>query len=120
MINISGLIKGNTYRQSNMELLRMVAILAIVFYHILLFVHNNLSDAPIYQALFLPLHVGVLLFVMISGYFRIKFSIKKLIILIVPLFILCHLLLIHCFVENIVFMIKLILFFLSLIVNTGL
>ncbi len=74
-------------RESNMELLRLVAIYAIVLYHILLFVHNNLSDEPIYRALFLPLHVGVLLFVMISGYFHIKFSVKKLIILVVPLLV---------------------------------
>ncbi len=79
--------KEVSIRESNMELLRIVSIFAIIFYHILLFVNRELSDAPIYQAMFMPLHVGVLLFVMISGYFHIKFSIKKLILLIVPLFV---------------------------------
>lgn len=71
-------------RESNMELLRIASIIAIIYYHILVFVHNK-SGEPIYQAMFLPLHVGVLLFVMISGYFHIKFSIKKLIMIIGPM-----------------------------------
>lgn len=78
--------KERQTRESNMELLRIVSIIAIIFYHMLVFVHNE-NDDPTYQAMFLPLHVGVLLFVMISGYFHIKFSIMKLIMIIAPLFV---------------------------------
>lgn len=74
-------------RDSNMELLRIISILTIIFYHLLVFTHEELSDSSIYQALYLPFHVGVLLFVMISGYYHIRFSIKKLIMIIVPMFI---------------------------------
>lgn len=63
---------NNDTRQSNFELLRLLAQFFIVFYHILLtFVYPN-TNLLFYKTLWLPLHVGVILFVLISGYFTIK------------------------------------------------
>ncbi len=62
-----------TTRDSNFELLRLVAMFCIVFYHLLLFyVVPVQGEESIFYALQLPLHIGVLLFVFISGYFGIK------------------------------------------------
>ena len=76
-------------RESSFELLRLIAQYMIVAYHILLFwfVLEGPNPQPIYKALWVPLHIGVPLFVMISGYFKIKLSIKGLAKLIAPVFI---------------------------------
>lgn len=59
-------------RHSNFELLRLISMFFIVLYHFLRwFVQDNPSH-HVLQALWLPLHVGVVCFVLISGYFRIK------------------------------------------------
>lgn len=73
-------------RQSNMELLRIVAMLSIIIYH--LFFHNfsRLSSDPFFIGIQMPLHYGVLLFILISGYFGIKASPKGLFRLVVTLF----------------------------------
>ena len=63
-------------RQSEYELLRIVAQVMIVYYHIMLFVIYPLSDVALYKAIWLPLHTGVPLFIFISGYFGIKPSVK--------------------------------------------
>ena len=64
--------KGHVGRQSNYELLRLISIFFIVLYHFLRwFVQDNPSQSCL-KALWLPLHVGVICFVLISGYFRIK------------------------------------------------
>ena len=66
-------------RQSNIELLRCFAMLCIIVYHLLIFVVSPLHHGELfYQALQLPLHIGVPLFVMISGYFGIRFSLRGL------------------------------------------
>ena len=66
-------------RRSNIELLRCFAMLCIIVYHLLMYVvlpaHPGES---IYQALQIPLHIGVPLFVLISGYFGIRFSLRGL------------------------------------------
>ena len=65
-------------RESSFESLRLIAQYMIVVYHILLFwfVNEGPNPMPIYKALLVPLHTGVILFVLISGYFGIKCSIK--------------------------------------------
>lgn len=65
-------------RESSFELLRLIAQYMIVAYHILLFwfVLEGPNPQSIFKALWIPLHVGVILYVLISGYFGIRFSIK--------------------------------------------
>ena len=59
-------------RQSGFELLRLISMLFIVLYHFLRwFVQDNPGHQSL-KAFWLPLHVGVVCFVLISGYFRIK------------------------------------------------
>lgn len=72
--------KNNTLkRQSNLELLRCFAMLCIMVYHMLCFVVSPMNpDNMFYKAMWMPLHIGVPLFVMISGYFGIRFSLRGL------------------------------------------
>lgn len=64
-------------RQSNMELLRIVAMFMIVVYHTVYYVfYNYRGESPIFASLMTLLHIGVPLFVLISGYFGIKASVK--------------------------------------------
>lgn len=72
-------------RDSNFELLRIIAMLAIIAYHLLSFFICKESDNPVYVALQLPLHIGVLLFVLISGYYGIRTSLKGICRLLLPL-----------------------------------
>ena len=73
-------------RQSNFELLRIVAMFMIVLYHLLLFLPPSYQH-PIYTALLSPLHVGVILFVLISGYFHINFSFRGIVRLLLPIYV---------------------------------
>ena len=64
-------------RQSNMELLRIVAMFMIVVYHTVYYVfYDYRGDSPFFASLMTLLHIGVPLFVLISGYFGIKPSKK--------------------------------------------
>lgn len=64
-------------RQSNMELLRIVAMFMILVYHTVYYVfYDYRVDSPIFASLMTLLHIGVPLFILISGYFGIKPSIK--------------------------------------------
>lgn len=63
-------------RESSFELLRILAQVFIVYYHILLNVVFPETGDPLYRALWLPLHIGVPLFVLVSGYFGIKPSVR--------------------------------------------
>lgn len=65
-------------RESSFELIRLVAQYMIVLYHILLIVIYPLSQETFHKAIWLPLHIGVPLFVLISGYFGIRASAKGL------------------------------------------
>lgn len=58
-------------RESNIELLRLIAQFFIVYYHILMICVVPFTDNPIFKALEIPTHIGVILFVLISGYFGI-------------------------------------------------
>ncbi len=80
-------VNSHKERQSCFELLRLISMFFIVLYHFLRwFVQDNPSHNGL-QALWLPLHVGVVCFVLISGYFRIKPSSKGFIKLIVMVLI---------------------------------
>lgn len=69
----------NIPRQSNIELLRCFAMFCIIVYHIFIFSLDPVhSDTSLYKALQIPFHIGVPLFVMISGYFGIRFSLRGL------------------------------------------
>lgn len=66
-------------RKSNIELLRCFAMLCIIVYHLCLFALGRVpTGTKLYQALQIPLHIGVPLFVLISGYFGIRFSLRGL------------------------------------------
>lgn len=76
-------------RNSAFELMRLVAQWFIVAYHIFLFYFFLNNDNPdiIFKAIWIPLHVGVPLFVLISGFFRIKLSLRGLLRIIANLFV---------------------------------
>lgn len=74
-------------RESNFELLRVVSMFFIVLYHILFFVICKIDDSSLYKAMWLPLHVAVICFVLISGYFHIKPSVKGMAKLFFPLLV---------------------------------
>lgn len=61
----------------------------IVVYHIFSFCiyPQDKGTHPIYKAIWLPLHIGVVLFILISGYFRIKPSVKGMVRLLSYMFI---------------------------------
>lgn len=63
-------------RESSYELLRLISQYMIVVGHILQVVVTPTSDEPFYRAIMFPLHVAVPFYVMISGYWGIKASIK--------------------------------------------
>ena len=66
-------------RNSIFELMRIIAMFIIVTYHLFLFsVAPHYPNEPFYKGIQIPLHIGVILFVLISGYFGIKCSFKGL------------------------------------------
>lgn len=68
-------------RNSTFELLRICAMLMIVFYHVVsyyLYELPNPAHVTFYTALLPTLHIGVILFVLISGYFGIRSTWKGL------------------------------------------
>lgn len=77
-------------RNSSFELLRIIAQYMIVVYHILLFcfINNGTSINPIiHKSICIPLHIGVILYVLISGYFGIRFSLKSVFRIVANLFV---------------------------------
>lgn len=65
-------------RQSNFEILRLIAIFMIVLYHLFYQIVCMETSMALYKAVQMPLHIGVILFVLISGWFNIKFSFRGL------------------------------------------
>ena len=64
-------------RQSNIELLRLFAMVCIIVYHMLCFTIVPLApDIKLFKAMQIPLHIGVPLFFLISGYFVIRNYLK--------------------------------------------
>ena len=65
-------MKNLKTRDSNMELLRIIAITFIVLYHLTAFFANAWGEENrLMYSLNLMLHTGVILFVLISGYYGI-------------------------------------------------
>lgn len=67
---------AQTQRNSSIELLRIIAMWVIVFYHFHVHVLSVYSDVPFFKAIQIPLHISVPIFVLISGYFGIHFSVS--------------------------------------------
>ena len=65
-------------RESSFELIRLIAQLMIVTYHIYLIAIIPTFDGVFNRAVCIPLHIGVPLFVLISGYWGIHLSGKGL------------------------------------------
>ncbi len=65
-------------RESSFELLRLLSQFIIVLYHLYLLFIAKTDDAPSYKAIQMPLHVGVIIFVLLSGYFSINATSQKL------------------------------------------
>lgn len=63
-------------RESRFELLRLFSMFTIVLYHLYLLQIYPIKPDTINKAIQLPLHVGVPLFIMISGYFGIHPSLR--------------------------------------------
>lgn len=72
-------------RQSNFEVLRLVCMWAIVFYHIL--IHWAIDQSchhPLYEASSIFFHFGVTVFVLLSGWFGIKLHAKRIVGIFLP------------------------------------
>ena len=66
-------------RDSNLELMRLFAIFSVLMYHAISYYTINFSPDNKYGYVFwLPFRTAVALFVMISGYYHIRFSIRGL------------------------------------------
>lgn len=63
-------------RNSIFELIRIIAMLFIVIYHLFMLFIAPKNSNSFYYAIQMPLHIGVILFVLISGYWGIKCSMK--------------------------------------------
>lgn len=64
-------------RESSFELLRLISQYFIVLYLYLLFI-AKIDDDPLNKAIQMPLHVGVIIFVLLSGYFSTLPHLKNL------------------------------------------
>jgi len=74
-------------RNSSFEILRLICMLSIVLYHMLIFGLNDISENYwFYKALTILLHFGVPVFILISGWFGIKLSVKRIITILLPLY----------------------------------
>lgn len=76
-------------RSSNFELLRIILICFIVTYHffVIVYVHETSESDSLLKAIWLPLHIAVICFVLISGYFHIRPSLKGGLKLLLPVII---------------------------------
>lgn len=78
-------MKNNT-RKSNFEVLRLICMLSIVFYHLLLHRGTELSGEHwLFKASCISFHFGVVVFVLISGWFGIRLTWRRLLSVYVPL-----------------------------------
>lgn len=76
-------------RQSNFELLRIVCMLFIVTYHFLRYIveSDGIAGDQLLKTAWLPLHIAVICFVLISGYFHIQPTIKGSLKLLLPVIV---------------------------------
>ena len=81
---------ANIQRESNFELLRILSQVFIVLYHICyIWQGKEYSSQPFFQAVSIPLHIGVVVFVLLSGYFTIKLKASGLVKLLGIFFVYC-------------------------------
>lgn len=80
-------MKTTSIRNSTFELMRIISMFFIILYHLISYFIYPWSDNVIYKAIQIPLHIGVIVFVLISGYWGIKASTKGLLKFIFPIFI---------------------------------
>lgn len=66
------------YRNSSIELLRLLCMMFIIGHHIITIVISPNFTYPIYTFIDTLLHVAVVVFILISGYFGIRFNLSKL------------------------------------------
>lgn len=78
IIMTDNIIAGTKVRESSFELIRLLAQWMIVVYHIYMVHVVAMKDIPFNTSIWIPLHIGVPLFVLISGYWGIKVSGKGL------------------------------------------
>ena len=77
-------------RNSSFELLRILSQVFIVLYHICyIWQGKEYSSQPFFQSVSIPLHIGVVVFVLLSGYFTIKLRISGLVKLLGIFFVYC-------------------------------
>ena len=80
-------------RESNFELLRLIAMIFIVLYHFCSSVKAGIDTENRWILLgYTIFHIGVPVFILISGYWTIKLSIRKLISLFVLFFMVLNVL----------------------------
>ena len=88
-------------RDSNFELLRIVAMLCIVLYHFCSYIKGNIDPDNRFVLLgYTILHFGVPVFILISGYFSIKTTIQK----IVSFYLYCVIWYVICYLISIIFL----------------
>lgn len=68
-------------RESNMELLRIISMISIVIFHFVIhaIIPSYSGPSSLMDGMMAVLHIGTVCFILISGYFGIKFSLKGLI-----------------------------------------
>ena len=76
MNNISTISTIKKERESNFELCRLVCMFYIVFYHLIIHVPGLYQEVSWARPLRTLMHIGVVVFVMISGYFGIRRSLR--------------------------------------------
>ena len=77
-------------RNSSFELLRILSQVFIVLYHICyIWQGKTYSSQAFFQAVSIPLHIGVVVFVLLSGYFTIKLKASGLVKLLGIFFVYC-------------------------------
>lgn len=81
-------LKDSGLRESQFEFIRILAQFFIVLYHLFMLYVYPATGNPLHKAIWLPLHIGVPLFVLISGYFGIRTTAKGFIKLVGMVFVL--------------------------------
>lgn len=75
-------------RNSIFELIRIIAMLFIIIYHLfMLFISPHYPVESFYKGIQIPLHIGVILFILISGYFGIRCTTKGILKLVIMVMI---------------------------------
>ena len=81
---------SNYQRDSAFELLRLLSQVFIVLYHICyIYQGKEYSNQSFFQAVSIPLHIGVVVFVLLSGFFTIKLKVGGLVKLLGIFFVYC-------------------------------